>query len=138
MNTESSSLSKIERHKNFVIDFLYWTIIAVCVFIGGKYLLPILLPFILAYGIAYLLNKLICRIAGESRCKRVALSILLTVSFYVIGGSLLALIGLEVFSGIKQLISFFPAVCDHFIFPILENSFAWIENLFQKIGRAHV
>lgn len=136
MNAESNNVSKIERHKNFIIDFLYWTIIAVCVFIGGKYLLPILLPFILAYGIAYLLNKLICRIAGESRCKRVALSILLTVSFYVIGGSLLALIGLEVFSGIKQLISFFPAVCDHFIFPILEDSFAWIENLFQSADLA--
>ncbi len=136
MNAESNNVSKIERHKNFIIDFLYWTIIAVCVFIGGKYLLPILLPFILAYGIAHLLNKLICRIAGESRCKRVALSILLTVSFYVIGGSLLALIGLEVFSGIKQLISFFPAVCDHFIFPILENSFAWIENLFQSADLA--
>lgn len=53
MNTESSSLSKIERHKNFVIDFLYWTIIVACIFIGGKYLLPVILPFILAYGIAY-------------------------------------------------------------------------------------
>ena len=136
MNTESSSLSKIERHKNFVIDFLYWTIIVACIFIGGKYLLPVLLPFILAYGIAYLLNKMICRIAGESHRKRVALSILLTIAFYMIGGSLLALIGLEVFSGIKQLISFFPAVCDHFIFPILEDSFAWIENLFQSADLA--
>ena len=136
MNTESSSLSKIERHKNFVIDFLYWTIIVACIFIGGKYFLPVLLPFILAYGIAYLLNKMICRIAGESHRKRVALSILLTIAFYMIGGSLLALIGLEVFSGIKQLIPFFPAVCDHFIFPILEDSFAWIENLFQSADLA--
>ena len=56
MRAESSNVSKIERHKNFIIDFLYWAIIAVCVFIGGKYLLP----FILAYGIAYLLNKLVC------------------------------------------------------------------------------
>ncbi len=44
MNTESSSLSKIERHKNFIIDFLYWAIIVACIFIGGKYLLPVLLP----------------------------------------------------------------------------------------------
>lgn len=136
MNAESSSMSKIERHKNFIIDFLYWAIIAVCIFIGGKYLLPVLLPFILAYGIAYLLNKPICRIAGESRRKRVVLSILLTVAFYVIGGSLLALIEIEVFSGIRQLISFFPAVCDHFIFPILEESFVWIENLFQSADLA--
>ena len=40
------------------------------------------------------------------------------------------------FSGIKQLISFFPTVCDHFIFPILEDSFAWIENLFQSVDLA--
>lgn len=136
MNAESSSVSKIERHKNFIINFLYWAIIGVCIFVGGKYLLPVLLPFILAYGIACLLNKPICRIAGRSRRKRVVLSILLTVAFYVIGGSLLALIGIEVFSGIRQLISFFPAVCDHFIFPILEESFVWIENLFQSADLA--
>lgn len=136
MNAESNNVSKIERHKNFIIDFLYWTIIVVCVFIGGKYLLPILLPFILAYGIACLLNKPICRIAGESRRKRVVLSILLTAAFYMIGGSLLALIGMEVFSGIKQLISFFPAVCEHFIFPILEDGFAWMEHLLQSADLA--
>lgn len=136
MNAGNSSLGKIKRYKNFIINFLYWAIIAVCIFVGGKYLLPVLLPFILAYGIACLLNKPICRIAGESRRKRVVLSILLTAAFYMIGGSLLALIGMEVFSGIKQLISFFPAVCEHFIFPILEDGFAWMEHLLQSADLA--
>ncbi|MCI8382065.1 MAG: hypothetical protein HFI07_09815 [Lachnospiraceae bacterium] len=55
MNAESSSVRKIEGHQNFIIDFLYRAIIAVCIFIGGKYLMPVLLPFIPAYGIACLL-----------------------------------------------------------------------------------
>lgn len=54
----------------------------------------------------------------------------------MIGGSLLALIGIEVFSGIRQLISFFSAVCDYFISPILEDRFVWIENLFQSTDLA--
>lgn len=44
--------------------------------------------------------------ARESRRKRIVLFILI-VAFYMIGSSLLALIGIEVFSGTKHLIAFF-------------------------------
>ncbi|MEY8394473.1 hypothetical protein AALB64_06560 [Lachnospiraceae bacterium 45-P1] len=44
MNTESSSLSKIERRKNFIIDFLYWAIIVACIF-AFLDILPIPLSF---------------------------------------------------------------------------------------------
>lgn len=50
-------LLKIQQRKNFVIKFCYWAVIAVCIYTGLKYLLPVLFPFVLAYGIAYMLDK---------------------------------------------------------------------------------
>lgn len=63
-------LLKIQQRKNFVIKFCYWAVIAVCIYTGLKYLLPVLFPFVLAYGIAYMLDKPVRRMAGESRWKR--------------------------------------------------------------------
>jgi len=39
--------------------------------------------------------------------QKTVFSILMTVAFFIISGSLLVLIGVEAFSGIKQMISFF-------------------------------
>lgn len=50
-------LLKIQQRKNFVIKFCYWAVIAVCIYTELKYLLPVLFPFVLAYGIAYMLDK---------------------------------------------------------------------------------
>lgn len=61
---------KMQQRKDFLIKFCYWAVIAVCVYAVFKYLLPVLFPFVLAYGIAYMLARPVRRIAGESRWKR--------------------------------------------------------------------
>lgn len=70
--------------------------IAVCIYAVFKYLLPVLFPFVLAYGIAYMLAKPVRRIAGKIRWKS----------------------------------AFLPTVFQDFVFPFLEEGFAWIEGLF--------
>ncbi len=62
---------KMQQRKDFLIKFCYWAVIAVCVYAVFKYLLPVLFPFVLAYGIAYMLANPVRRIAGKSRWKRV-------------------------------------------------------------------
>lgn len=58
---------KMQQRKDFLIKFCYWAVIVVCIYAVFKYLLPVLFPFVLAYGIAYILAKPVRRIAGESR-----------------------------------------------------------------------
>lgn len=66
---------KMQQKKDFLIKFCYWAVIAVYIYSVFKYLLPVLFPFVLAYGIAYILAKPVRRIAGESRWKRAFFSI---------------------------------------------------------------
>ena len=104
--------------------------IAVCIYAVFKYLLPVLFPFVLVYGIAYILAKPVRRIAGESRWKRAFFSILLSAVFFITVGGLAVWLGVWLFSGAKQIIAFLPTVFQDFVFPFLEDGFAWIEGLF--------
>lgn len=122
---------KMEQKKVFLIRFCYWSAVAVCVYIALKYLLPVLFPFILAYGIAYLINKPVCRMAGESRWKKTFFSVLLSAAFFVMAGGLAGWLGAGIFSGIKRMVSFLPGIFQEFIFPFLEDGFTWIEDLFR-------
>lgn len=47
---------KMQQRKDFLIKFCYWAVIAVCIYAVVKYLLPVVFPFVLAYGIAYILT----------------------------------------------------------------------------------
>ncbi len=48
---------KMQQRKDFLVKFCYWAVIAVYVYAVFKYLLPVQFPFVLAYGIAYMLAK---------------------------------------------------------------------------------
>ena len=47
----------IEKRKQFLISALYWTVISIGLILAGKYVLPVLLPFIAAFGISCLLAR---------------------------------------------------------------------------------
>lgn len=62
--------------------------------------------------------------------EKVFFSILLSAVFFMIAGGLTVWLGVWLFSGIKKIIAFLPTVCQDFVFPFLEEGFAWIEELF--------
>lgn len=61
---DDQDLVKTEQQKAFLIKFCYWGSVALCVYAVLKYLFPVLFPFVLAFGIAYILNNPVCRMAG--------------------------------------------------------------------------
>lgn len=126
-------LVKTEQQKAFLIKFCYWGSVALCVYAVLKYLFPVLFPFVLAFGIAYILNNPVCRMAGGKRWKRTIASILLSVIFFVIAGGLAICLGVWLCSGIKQIVLFLPVVFQDFLLPFLEDAFAWMEEVFGKV-----
>ncbi|MDE7430889.1 MAG: sporulation integral membrane protein YtvI [Lachnospiraceae bacterium] len=130
---DDQDLVKTEQQKAFLIKFCYWGSVALCVYAVLKYLFPVLFPFVLAFGIAYILNNPVCRMAGGKRWKRTIASILLSVTFFVIAGGLAICLGVWLCSGIKQIVLFLPVVFQDFLLPFLEDAFAWIEEVFGKV-----
>ena len=115
----------MERKKAFLINFFYWSIVGVCIYAVFHYLLPVLLPFVAAYGVAYLLDKPVRLLGGESKWKRTAVSLFLSLAFFMILGGIVLWCGIWICSGIRQLVSFFPVIFQDFVVPVLEEGFTW-------------
>ena len=64
------NISQIERQKRFVIRFLYWGIMIGTLLFLGKYLIPVLFPFMIAFIVAGMLNKPIHYISKKLKIKR--------------------------------------------------------------------
>ena len=58
---DEQNVLKMQQRKDFLIKFCYWVVIAVCVYAVFKYLLPVLFPFVLAYGIDILAKPVQCK-----------------------------------------------------------------------------
>lgn len=54
MNGEHSTM---ERQKNFIVKVLYWMLIAGGILLGYKYILPVLITFVIAFIVSWLINR---------------------------------------------------------------------------------
>lgn len=133
---ENQKQTLMEQRKDFLIKFCYWGVVILCAYAALRYLLPVLFPFVLAFGIAYLLDKPIRRIAKESKWKRSVFSVLFSLAFFILAGGIISWCGIWIFSGMRQAVLALPAVFENFIFPFLEEGAAWIEDLFRMADPA--
>lgn len=84
--------------QEFLINFLYYSCIGLIVYLCGKYLLPVMMPFIIGFSIAYLVRKIAIRIFGKPGKKRQLLTL---VGFYIIVVILFAFISVMTVSSVK-------------------------------------
>lgn len=91
----------IQKKQDFLINCAYWGIIALAVWCGFEYLLPISVPFIFGIGIGFLVLKL----SQLCRCRHRIFRIGLTLLIYGITGlvvTLLCIQGVDTLTGIIQ------------------------------------
>lgn len=84
--------------KDFLINFLYYCCVIFIVYLSGKYLLPVMMPFIIGFSIAYLVRKIAIKIFGKPGRKRL---ILILVAFYIVLVFLLALTSVITVNSVK-------------------------------------
>ncbi len=109
----------LEKHKAFIINFTYFTIILLLVYVGIKFVLPLLMPFVIGMIIAVSFRKLIDLIEKKTRMKRVLVSILMLIVFYGILGFFIVLIGFKLFDFVGALFSSLPDLYQETILPAL-------------------
>ena len=111
----------LEKQKAFIIHVLYITILLGLVYVGIKYLLPLLMPFVIGMVIAVVFRRLIDTIEKRTHIKRVFVSILILLIFYGIVGFVLTFIGFKVFSFLQDLFFSLPDLYEDSIHPALNT-----------------
>lgn len=84
--------------KDFLINFLYYCCIVLIVYLCGKYLLPVMMPFIIGFTIAYFVRKIAIKIFGKPGRKRL---IILLIAFYILVVFLFALTSVITVNSLK-------------------------------------
>ena len=105
----------IQKKKDFLINCAYWGLVALAVWCGFEYLLPISVPFIFGIGIAFLVLKL----SKLFRCSHRIFRICLTVVIYGIMGLILTLMCIKGVDTVTGIVRWLPEVYEYKLLPLV-------------------
>lgn len=111
----------MEKKKKFIINVIFYLLIAGAIWIAGRYLLPVLTPFILAFLAAGVIQIPVRKMAGDSNRKKKFLSIFFTVLLY---GALFFFVlgmGAKLVTAAGNLMISFPEIYQSNILPFLNE-----------------
>ncbi len=107
----------MEKKKSFLINIAYWGIIIGIAYIAFKLLFPIILPFLIGFGVAALVNW----ISAKIKCDKILpVRIGLTVIIYGVVGTLIGVGVLKAFSSIYDFVLSLPTVFENEVRPVID------------------
>lgn len=107
----------MEVKKNFVINAAFYGIILAIIICTYKYIVPILMPFIIGFVVATIIQFPLNRIKTKSPAQRKWISSVLCIAFYSIIVSLLILLGYVLVSEVSRFISYLPTLFTEDLYP---------------------
>ncbi len=111
----------LERQRAFVIRFIYLAILLFLVYVGIKYVLSFIMPFIIGMFIAMVFRRIIDMIQAKFKIKRATVSIAVLLVFYVLIGLTIAMAGLKVVSFTAVLFRDLPDIYTQRVVPAINT-----------------
>ena len=130
--------SQYDNKKRFIVNTIYFFLIALIVYVFLNYAINLISPFIFAFLIAYMLQKPTKSLAVMLKIPPKMVSIVLVLLFYSTIGLLFSLIGIKLISVVTALISGLPLVYESQLEPFLLNTFDVVEQAVYRLDPALV
>lgn len=118
----------MEAKKRFIVDCMFYGIILLIVILVGKYILPIMTPFIIAFCVAGIMEFITKRILPRKEKLRRLLSVLLCGILYAVVVVLVVLVGAKLVGEAIDLVTAIPAFATNELMPVLNMGAEWLEN----------
>ena len=109
----------MEAKKNFVINTAFYAIILAGAILGYKYILPIMVPFIIGFCVASVVQIPLNRLPEKLRGYRKAMSTLFCIAAYAIVVALLILVGAKLVTEVVNLAKALPDLFQSHMYPFL-------------------
>ena len=131
-------MEKTSKRRRFLIDLLYWAAILAIVWLCFRYLFKLLMPFVIALLVAWLLRPVCRRYRARFGSGQIytALVVATVLLFYLIIGGLIVLLVISIGSQIAQRISGLPALYTQTIEPGLRDLYTSAEELVSRFDPA--
>ena len=122
-----------EKRRKFLINFSYFSVILLLGFCVLRYVIPMTMPFVIGFLIAYSLRGFINAVSRKLNIPRKAAAILVVLMFYATVGSLLTLLGLKAISWLAALVGNIPMIYEVHVQPFLMDVLYSLEVLFTGL-----
>ena len=123
----------METKKNFVINAAFYAILAVLALAFWKYLLPPLMPFVVGFLVASIVQMPLRAIHPNARWNRPA-AIVLCIAFYVLLVWALAFLSTKVFAEISNFAVTVPDLFYDHLYPVIWDVGDWLQGILAPIN----
>ena len=121
-----------EKMRRVLIRCAYYGLVALAVWFGFEYLLPISVPFIFGIGI----GAVVLRLSKLLRCKNRIFRIGLTIAVYGVIGLLLVLLCVKGVDTVTGIIRWLPEFYEHKILPLVTLGYDWLSGNIRQMDPA--
>ena len=124
-----TDLETTDKRRRFIVNVAYWAIIAGIAYLILRYLLNLLLPFVIALLVAWILRPLSRLYRKRAARVASALIVLTVLLFYLLIGVLAGLVLVDLLTGLAAYLDKLPNVYTQTIEPGLKNLYASAQAL---------
>lgn len=121
-----------EKKCDFLVNCAYWALVALAVYFGFEYLLPISVPFIIGIGIAAVVVKLSNLLHCPNRLVRIGLAVVI----YGIIGLLVVLLCIKGVSTVTDIIRWLPEFYELKLLPLVTLAYEWFAKNIAELDPA--
>lgn len=119
----------INKKKELLINVIYYALIIVVLYLGFKYIFPVILPFIFGFLIAYFIVKISDKIKVNKKFARILIAIL----FYGTIGTACVLLTLKAVSSSYNFFLNIPNLYENQILPVVDIAVKWLTHTFEQL-----
>ncbi len=124
----------IEKRRQFIINFVFFAIIAAILYFSMNFLVSWLLPFIIGFLIAFMMNPLISWTVRKTHIKRRIIASFYTVTLAIIFGLLIWFIVYLIIKYSQTYFHLLPEFMTKELLPAFDKVNAWLNNLIEGVS----
>lgn len=127
-------MEQVSKRQRFLTTVAYWAVLAGIVYLVFRYLLNLLLPFIVALLVSWLLRPLLRRVNAALPYPKLrgVIAVAAVLLVYLIIGGLLVLFSARLISGVSNYLSRLPALYTQSIEPGLRELYVDLQGLAER------
>ncbi|WP_099466824.1 sporulation integral membrane protein YtvI [Konateibacter massiliensis] len=122
----------LEKQKAFIIRCIFIFILLILLYVGIKYVFPLLMPFVIGMIVAMAFRGLIDMLSKKTNIKRGMVSVFVLIAFYGLVGFLISMVGVKIFNFISTIFIGLPALYQDTLLPAFEVLTVGITNRFPS------
>ena len=122
----------VEKRRAFIVNFIYFLIIAAIVILIFKYAVPLLSPFVIALLISLLLRRPIRFLSQKTRIPYKPVAIVTVILFFATIGTVISLAAIKLFSSLARFVGTIPDLYTSHLAQPLTTIFDGMDGLFAR------